>query len=123
MAIEKKKPTLLEALMPLIALALLLSIGYGIFGLRAEVLLLVATCVAGLIAVKLGYSYREIEQGILENMMKGMPAMLIVIVVGALIGSWLAAGTIPMMIFYGLKLISPENSLVSACVVCSLFRL
>ncbi len=123
MAIEKKKPTLLEALMPLIALALLLSIGYGIFGLRAEVLLLVATCVAGLIAVKLGYSYREIEQGILENMMKGMPAMLIVIVVGALIGSWLAAGTIPMMIFYGLKLISPEYFLVSACVVCSFISL
>ena len=123
MAIEKKKPTLLQALLPLIALALLLSIGYGVFGLRAEVLLLVATSVAGLIAVRLGYSYREIEQGILENMMKGMPAMLIVIVVGALIGSWLAAGTIPMMIFYGLKLISPEYFLVSACVVCSFISL
>lgn len=123
MAIEKKKPTLLQALMPLIALALLLSIGYGVFGMRAEVLLLVATSVAGLIAVRLGYSYREIERGILENMMKGMPAMLIVIVVGALIGSWLAAGTIPMMIFYGLKLISPEYFLVSACVVCSFISL
>ncbi len=76
MAIEKKKPTLLQALTPLIALALLLSIGYGVFGLRAEILLLVATSVAGLIAIMLGYSYREIERGIIENMMKGMPAML-----------------------------------------------
>ena len=120
---NKKKPTLLQALTPLIALALLLSIGYGVFGLRAEILLLVATSVAGLIAIKLGYSYREIERGIIENMMKGMPAMLIVIVVGALIGSWLSAGTIPMMIFYGLKLISPEFFLVSACVVCSIISL
>jgi Na+/H+ antiporter NhaC len=123
MALEKKKPTLLQALTPLIALALLLSIGYGVYGLRAEILLLVATSVAGLIAIMLGYSYREIERGIIENMMKGMPAMLIVIVVGALIGSWMSAGTIPMMIFYGLKLISPEFFLVSACIVCSIISL
>ena len=73
MALEKKKPTLLQALTPLIALALLLSIGYGVYGLRAEILLLVATSVAGLIAIMLGYSYREIERGIIENMMKGIP--------------------------------------------------
>ena len=123
MANKKKKPTLLQATTPLIALALLLGVGYGVFGLRAEILLLVATSIAGLIAIRLGYSYREIERGIIENMMKGMPAMLIVIVVGALIGSWLSAGTIPMMIFYGLKLISPEFFLVSACIVCSIISL
>jgi NhaC family Na+:H+ antiporter len=56
-------------------------------------------------------------------MMKGMPAMLIVIVVGALIGSWIACGTIPLLIYYGLKIISPQYFLVTASLVCSLISL
>ena len=96
-----------------------LGVGYGVLRLPAEALLIAAAAVAGLIAHRLGYSYKEIENGILVSMMKGMPAMLIVIVVGALIGSWIACGTIPMLIFYGLKIISPTFFLVTACVVCS----
>jgi NhaC family Na+:H+ antiporter len=96
-----------------------LGVGYGVLRLPAEVLLIAAAAVAGLIAHRLGHSYKEIENGILVSMMKGMPAMLIVIVVGALIGSWIACGTIPMLIFYGLKLISPAYFLVTACLVCS----
>ena len=96
-----------------------LGVGYGVLRLPAEVLLIAAAAVAGVIAHRLGYTYKEIENGILVSMMKGMPAMLIVIVVGALIGSWIACGTIPMLIFYGLKLISPAFFLVTACVVCS----
>ena len=116
---EKATPTFIQSLIPLIAIALFLGVGYGVFHLNAEILLIAAAIVAGVIALKLGYNYKEIEGGIIESMMKGMPAMLIVIVVGALIGSWIACGTIPMLIFYGLKLISPAFFLVTACVVCS----
>ena len=49
-----------------------------------------------------------------------MPAMMVVIVVGMLIGTWMASGAIPMMIYYGLKIISPSFYLVTACVVCSI---
>ena len=96
--VEKLTPTLIQSLVPLIALALFLGVGYGVFHLNAEILLIAAATVAGIIALTLGYSYKDIESGIIESMMKGMPAMLIVIVVGALIGSWIAAGTIPMLI-------------------------
>ncbi len=116
----KKTPTLIQSLTPLIAIALFLGIGYGFLRLNAEILLLAAATVAGFIALNLGYTYKEIEDGILESMMKGMPAMLIVIVVGALIGSWIAAGTIPLLIYYGLKLISPQYFLVTASLVCSI---
>ena len=119
----KKKPTFLQSLTPLIAIAVLLGGGYGYLKLDIEVLLIAAAAVAGFIALRLGYNYKEIENGILEAMMKGMPAMLIVIVVGALIGSWIAAGTIPMLIYYGLKIISPQYFLVTACVVCSVISL
>ena len=119
----KKKPTFIQSLIPLFAIAILLGGGYGYLKLDIEVLLIAAAAVAGLIALQLGYNYKEIQDGILEAMMKGMPAMLIVIVVGALIGSWIAAGTIPMLIYYGLKIISPQYFLVTACVVCSVISL
>ena len=118
-ATVRREPTMTESVAPLLAMGLFLGVGYGVLRLPAEVLLLAAAAVAGIIAHRLGYTYKEIENGILQSMMKGMPAMLIVIVVGALIGSWIACGTIPMLIFYGLKLISPTFFLVTACVVCS----
>jgi NhaC family Na+:H+ antiporter len=120
---EKTRPTFIQSLIPLIAITVFLGIGYGVFHLNAEVLLIAAAVVAGTIAMRLGYSYKDIETGILESMMKGMPAMLIVIVVGALIGSWIAAGTIPMLIYYGLELITPKFFLMTACVVSSVVSL
>ncbi|MCP4896920.1 MAG: Na+/H+ antiporter NhaC [bacterium] len=117
---QKKKPTLLQASTPLVAMALFLGVGYGVLQLNAEVLLIAAAAVAGVIALQLGYTYKELETGILTSMMKGMPAMLIVITVGALIGSWIACGTIPMLIYYGLQLISAKYFLVTACIVCSI---
>ncbi len=120
---EKIKPTFIQSLIPLFAIALFLGVGYGMFHLNAEILLIAAAAVAGTIALRLGYSYKEIESGIIESMAKGMPAMLIVIVVGALIGSWIAAGTIPMLIYYGLELISPKFFLLTACVVSSVVSL
>jgi NhaC family Na+:H+ antiporter len=117
---DRREPTLAQSVTPLVAMGVFLGVGYGALRLPAEVLLVAAAAVAGVVAQRLGYTYKEIENGILASMMKGMPAMLIVIVVGALIGSWIACGTIPMLIFYGLKLISPTLFLVTACVVCSI---
>ncbi len=114
-----RKPTLGEALVPLLAVALFLGVGYGVYGLSAEVLLVAATAVASLAAWRIGYTWRELEAGIVASIARGMPAMMIVIVVGALIGSWIAAGTIPMIVCYGLELISPRLYLVTACMVCS----
>ncbi len=60
------------------------------------------------------------EKGIVDGIHKAMPAILIMLCVGVLIGAWIASGTIPMVIYYGLKLISPKYFLVTACFVCSL---
>ena len=117
---EKRKPSTAQAAAPLVAMAILLGVGYGVLRLNAEVLLISAAAIAGLVAHRLGYSFRELEKGIIQSMMKGMPAMLIVITVGALIGSWIACGTIPMLIYYGLEVISPRLYLVTACLVCSI---
>ena len=60
------------------------------------------------------------EAGVVQSLAKAMPAILVLITVGALIGTWIAAGTIPMLIYYGLELISPRLFLVTACIMCSI---
>ena len=104
----KRKVSFIEAVMPIIFMILLLGIGYGIYGLRAEILMLISASLASIIAVKNGYTWDDIMNSIVNKLSKTMPAILILIIVGLLIGSWMIGGTIPMMIYYGLKIISPK---------------
>ncbi|HNC23121.1 MAG TPA: hypothetical protein PLU52_02865, partial [Opitutaceae bacterium] len=111
----KREPNLAHSLVPIVGTALLIGVGFGVYKVKVEILLIVATVLTSLLAAWLGLGWKEIQSGMLQSIHKGMPAMLIVVVVGALIGSWLAAGTIPMLIYYGLGLISPRMFLVTAC--------
>ncbi len=115
-----KKPSLGVALIPMLSMGLLLGIGYGIYQIRPQVLLVAAAFITGCLGLFLRFKWQEMERGIVDSIHKAMPAILIMLCVGILIGSWIASGTIPMVIYYGLKLISPKFFLVTACLVCSL---
>jgi NhaC family Na+:H+ antiporter len=114
-----RRPGLPLACLPLVAMALLLGVGYGVFRLQVQVLLIVAATCAGLVGWRLGYSWEEMQQGIVESIRKALPAILIMLCVGMLIAAWMASGTIPMLLYYGLKLVSPRFFLVTACLACS----
>lgn len=118
-----KKPSLAVALIPIIAMCLLLGIGYGIYKIRPQVLLITAAFITGCLGLFLRFTWQEMEKGIVDSIHKAMPAILIMLCVGILVGSWIASGTIPMVIYYGLKLISPKFFLVTACFVCSIMSL
>ncbi|HSG82249.1 MAG TPA: Na+/H+ antiporter NhaC [Gemmatimonadota bacterium] len=118
-----RRPSTLESVLPFVVMAILLGLGYGVYKLRIEVLLLVAAAVAGLVASRLGYSWAELQDGIIEGIAKALPAALILVCVGALISSWIAAGTIPVLLQLGLRSISPRFFLATACVLCSLVSL
>jgi NhaC family Na+:H+ antiporter len=120
---KSKEPNLAVALIPLIAMGILLGIGYGVYGIAAQVLLVAAAFITGILGLILRFKWKEMEEGIVNSIHKAMPAILIMLCVGILIGSWIACGTIPMVIYYGLKLISPQYFLVTACFVCSLTSL
>lgn len=120
---SQKRPSFGVALIPLLAMALLLGIGYGIYRIRPQVLLIAAAFITGILGYSLRFSWRDMERGIVESIHKAMPAILIMLCVGILIGAWIACGTIPMIIFYGLKLISPQYFLFTACLVCSITSL
>lgn len=120
---KSKKPRLGIALIPMIAMAALLGVGYGIYQIKAQVLLIVAAFITGILGLILRFKWKDMERGIVDSIHKAMPAILIMLSVGILIGSWIACGTIPMIIYYGLKIISPQYFLVTACFVCSIVSL
>jgi NhaC family Na+:H+ antiporter len=118
-----KTPSFGIALLPLVLMGLLLGVGYGVYKIKPQVLLVAAAFLTGGLGVLLKFSWKEMEQGIVESIRKALPAILIMLTVGILIGSWMASGTIPMVIYFGLKLISPKFFLVTACLVCSVTAL
>lgn len=110
----RRAPTLVHSLVPLLGTALLVGLGFGVWGIRLELLLLTATALTACLARSLGVTWREMQAAIVQSILQGLPAMSIVLVVGALVASWLAAGTIQMLIHHGLGLISPRLFLVTA---------
>ena len=113
----KKKPTFIQALLPILFMLIILGIGVGKLGLPAEPLILLATVLSGIEAIYLGYSYDDIMNEISTKISKVWGALLILVIVGLMIGAWMAGGTIPMLIFYGLKLISPKYLALTAFIV------
>jgi NhaC family Na+:H+ antiporter len=115
-----RKHGVIVALIPIVAMMILLFVGYGMYQITPQVLLIAAAFITGCLGLILRFKWEDMQKGIVESITKALPAMLIMICVGILIGSWIAAGTIPMIIYYGLKIISPKFFLVTACIVCSL---
>lgn len=111
---EKKELTFFWAIVPVFAMILFLGVGYIALNLRAEPMILLSAATASIIAYFHGYSWGDILDAIVEKLAKAMPAILILITVGFLIGAWMIGGTIPMMVYYGLKYIDPSYFYVAA---------
>src|SRR5699024_10200926 len=119
----KREPNLFEAFSPIVVMLLLLAGGYGVLELAPEPLLILASVYAGVVALRLGYSWDEMMEGVQEKIKQAMPAILILISIGILIGTWMVAGTIPMMIYYGLQLINPTFIVLIAFVVSAIISI
>lgn len=125
---DKKQPSLLLALTPIAILIFLLSVNVLIFDSVAtegpnQIALLLAAGVAGIISWRLNYSWEEIEINMVRSISSAMGAMIILLVIGALSGTWLLSGIVPAMIYYGLKILNPTIFLFAAALVCSIVSL
>lgn len=95
------------------------SNGYG----ELHIPLVISAVFAALIAFANGYKWGFLENGIIASIGRSMQACLILLIVGMLIGSWIAGGIVPAMIYYGLKILSPGIFLVAGCILCSIVAL
>ncbi len=128
MTLEKKRPGLLQAFIPILILITILSINVVILGTGAiqganQIALLLAAAVAGIISLSLGHSWDEIEASMIKSISSAMGAMLILLAIGSLSGTWLLSGIVPAMIYYGLKVLNPTIFLFAACIVCCIVSL
>lgn len=112
-----RRPTFLESVIPIIAMLVILTIGKGVLGYSTEPLLIMVAAVAAFVAFRVGVTWDEMLQEISEKIAKGMPAILILICVGAMVGAWMSAGTIPLMIYYGIQIVNPKFLLVTAFLI------
>jgi NhaC family Na+:H+ antiporter len=118
-----RPPSLGLSLVPVVALIALLAASVALFGDGSsagpnQLALILAAAVATLIGVRLGLPWRAIEKGIVHGISLSLGAVLILLIVGALIGSWILAGIVPTMIYYGLQLLTPAVFFPSACLLC-----
>ncbi|MGL5330732.1 MAG: Na+/H+ antiporter NhaC [Peptostreptococcaceae bacterium] len=111
---QKKKPTLLQASVPIVFMIVALAIGYGFLGVKAEPIMIASAFVAGIIAINLGYSWDEMQKAIIDKIASALPATLILWSVGLLIGALMFSGAVPMIIYYGVQMINPKFILVTA---------
>ncbi|MBN4065763.1 Na+/H+ antiporter NhaC [Candidatus Amoebophilus asiaticus] len=122
------KPSLFESFIPIIFLIIFLSVNVYIFGDDTlsgsnQVILLLAGAVAGLIGFRKGLPWKALQEGIVNSISTAMPAILILLLIGALAGTWLLSGIVPAMIYYGLQILSPTIFLFAACIICCLVSL
>lgn len=121
-----KIPSPLLSLVPILVLVALLFVTIRTFGSDAlggasQVVLLTATAVCCLIAM--GYSkvrWKTIELAMINNITGVATALIILLIIGALSGSWIISGVVPTLIYYGVQIIHPSFFLASTCIICAI---
>ncbi|MCF6195644.1 MAG: Na+/H+ antiporter NhaC, partial [Emcibacter sp.] len=114
----------MESLIPVVFLIFLLGLSVFLYGDNAQagasqVSLLISAGVALLIGWKNNHNWADIEKTISHGVGNTVNAILILLMVGSLIGSWILSGTVPAMIYYGLQVINPSFFYVTACILCA----
>lgn len=93
-----RKPTFLESISTMIVMVIVVVTGFVFFDIPIQVLLIIASAYATWIAKRVGLTWQDLEKGIAERLNTAMPAILIILAVGIIVGSWMFSGTVPAML-------------------------
>ena len=110
---------------PIVLLVLLLFSAVQLFGADAsygpnQVALLIASAAAGLVGMYRGLTWADVQESMVAGIKVGLGPILILLAVGGLIGSWMIAGTVPAMIYYGVSILNPSIFFAAAAIICAL---
>lgn len=125
---EFRQPTLLQALLPIFVLVGLLSMNVIFYGDMAtsganQIALLLSAAAAVLVGFWLKIPFKHMLGGVIKSINSSMSAILILLMIGALAGTWMISGVVPAMIYYGLEILSPAVFLFATCAVCAIVSL
>ncbi|MBT5219030.1 MAG: Na+/H+ antiporter NhaC [Woeseia sp.] len=122
----KKSIGLFEAMLPLVTMVVCLVGGSLFFPMSSELLvivMLISAVVAGVIAIRHGHDWVDIQRSTGQKVASVLPALLILLSIGMLIGTWMFSGTIPMLVYYGIRLVNPDYMILTAFLVTAAMSL
>ncbi|MEZ5832094.1 MAG: Na+/H+ antiporter NhaC family protein [Dongiaceae bacterium] len=123
-----RKPSLFDAIVPAVALIGLLALSFVFFGDTAssgpnQIALLFCAIIAAGVAYKNGLAWEGIRRAALDGISSGLAAIMILLAVGALIGTWALSGTIVAMVYYGLQILNPHYFYATTALICAVIGL
>jgi len=125
---EVKQPSLLDAMIPIVSLIIMLGSSVYFFGDSSssganQIVLMICTAITILVGIKNGHRWSTFEKSIVKGISMAMVAILILLLVGGLIGTWILSGIVPTMIYYGMNLLSPDYFYVASCLICAVIAI
>lgn len=123
------QPSIIISFIPLVVLVAMLALTISIYGGDAiaggsQLSLLTASAVCAALAIAIyKCSWQQLEEAIITNMRSATPALIILLLIGAIAGTWMASGIIPTLIYYGLKILNPSIFLPASCIICAVVSL
>ncbi|MEC5165621.1 NhaC family Na+:H+ antiporter [Flavobacterium sp. PL11] len=125
---RNKQLSIVEALIPVAALITMLGFNVYVYGDAAlsgsnQFVLLLGAAVAAIVGFFNKVSFQKMMDEVAENIKSTVGAILILLMVGALAGTWLVSGIIPSMIYYGLQILSPAIFLPATLIICSIISI
>ena len=123
-----RSPSLVDALIPVAALVVMLAMSVYLFGDSSssgpnQIVLTLGAAIAAIVGIRMGYHWGELQRAIIAGISTAMIAILILLSVGGLIGTWLMAGTVPSLIYFGLELLEPQWFFAASCLICAIAAL
>jgi len=125
---DTKHPSLFQSFVPLIFLVGLLGMNVAFYaddslGGANQMALLLSAGVAAIVALLIGQKWGNLFDGVISSIGSALPALIILLMIGALAGTWLISGVVPAMIYYGLEILNPTIFLFATCIICSIVSL
>lgn len=120
METDINKPSFLYAIMMLLSIVAVVSTGILAFDAPIQILMFISMLVIIPFMLGLGFTYKQIEKSMARAMGRALMPGVILLTVGILIGAWIASGTVPTLIYYGVQAITPQFFLVTTLLFCSL---
>lgn len=122
---EKKvrKANFAEALFTFASLTIIMFISIIKYEESPHIPMLIGVLIASLVALKIGYTWKFIENSMIKGISQAMQSIIILAIIGVLIGIWILAGVVPTMIYYGLMILKPSIFLVATVLITSITSL
>lgn len=116
----KRLPNKFEAISCILFLLIFAIVGYGIYGLRVEVIIIISCFYVAIIGIRCGYTLNELVDAMFAKLSESGGLFLFITAIGFTLGAWLYSGTIPVIVGWLLQIIAPQIVLVCCFVFCSI---